>query len=58
MEGIYAQVISCINQTSALRILVDIPSGLFADFKSKGENCQRDFFHYFFSVTKAELSVS
>ncbi|MBS1682042.1 MAG: NAD(P)H-hydrate dehydratase [Bacteroidetes bacterium] len=36
-EGIYAQVISCINQTDALRIAIDIPSGLFADIKSEGE---------------------
>ena len=36
-QGIYAQVISCINQTDALRIAVDIPSGLFADAHSEGE---------------------
>jgi len=36
-QGIYAQVISCINQTKALRIAVDIPSGLFADTHSEGE---------------------
>ena len=35
-EGIYAQVISCINQTDAIRIAVDIPSGLFADAPSSG----------------------
>jgi NAD(P)H-hydrate epimerase len=36
-EGIYALVISSINQTKALRIAVDIPSGLFADTHSEGE---------------------
>ncbi len=36
-EGIYAQVISCINQTEAIRIAVDTPSGLFADSPSSGE---------------------
>jgi len=36
-EGIFAQVISCINQTDAIRIAVDIPSGLFADSNSSGE---------------------
>src|SRR6478736_7964094 len=35
-EGIFAQVISCINQTDAVRIAVDIPSGLFADAPSDG----------------------
>ncbi|MBI1770321.1 MAG: NAD(P)H-hydrate dehydratase [Bacteroidetes bacterium] len=41
-EGIYAQVISFINQTEALRIAVDIPSGLFADSYSEGEIVQAD----------------
>jgi len=36
-EGIFAQVISCINQTDAIRVAVDIPSGLFADAPSSGE---------------------
>src|SRR6185369_13815535 len=36
-EGIFAQVISCINQTDTIRIAVDIPSGLFADSPSSGE---------------------
>jgi hydroxyethylthiazole kinase-like uncharacterized protein yjeF len=35
-KGIYAQVISCMNQTDASRIAVDIPSGLFADTPSQG----------------------
>ncbi len=36
-RGIFAQVISCINQTDAIRIAIDIPSGLFADSPSDGE---------------------
>jgi len=36
-EGVFAQVISCINQTDAIRVAVDIPSGLFADSPSSGE---------------------
>jgi hydroxyethylthiazole kinase-like uncharacterized protein yjeF len=36
-EGIYAQAIRCINNTRALRIAVDIPSGLLADTPSSGE---------------------
>ena len=35
-EGIYAQVIRCINATQALRIAVDMPSGLLADEPSAG----------------------
>ena len=36
-EGIYAQAIRCINRTNAVRIAVDIPSGLMADKPSAGE---------------------
>ena len=36
-EGIYAQAIRCINNTQALRIAVDIPSGLLADKLSSGD---------------------
>jgi NAD(P)H-hydrate epimerase len=36
-EGIYAQVIKCINKTEAMRIAVDVPSGLIADKPSSGE---------------------
>lgn len=36
-EGIYAQAIRCINNTKALRVSVDIPSGLMADKPSSGE---------------------
>ncbi|GHM99466.1 bifunctional NAD(P)H-hydrate repair enzyme [Cytophagales bacterium WSM2-2] len=39
-QGIYAQVISCINQSDAMRIAVDIPSGLFADAPSQGDIVQ------------------
>jgi ADP-dependent NAD(P)H-hydrate dehydratase / NAD(P)H-hydrate epimerase len=35
-EGIYAQVISCINATHAIRVAVDMPSGLMADKPSSG----------------------
>lgn len=45
-QGIYAQVISCINQTDALKIAVDIPSGLFADAHSEE------------SIVKADHTVS
>ncbi|HEV8514898.1 MAG TPA: NAD(P)H-hydrate dehydratase [Cyclobacteriaceae bacterium] len=41
-DGIFAQVISCINQTDAIRIAVDIPSGLFADSPSSGEIVHAD----------------
>ncbi len=37
LEGIFAQVVSCINQFEGVRIAVDIPSGLFADSPSHGE---------------------
>lgn len=52
-EGIYAQVISCINQTQALRIAVDIPSGLFADAPSSGEIVQA---HHTISFQLPKLS--
>lgn len=42
-EGIYAEVIRCINETSALRISVDIPSGLSADGPSAGEIVKADY---------------
>ncbi len=41
-QGIYAEVISSINQSEALRIAVDIPSGLFADAHSEGEIVHAD----------------
>jgi NAD(P)H-hydrate epimerase len=35
-EGIYDQVIRCINASRAVKVAVDIPSGLFADVPSPG----------------------
>lgn len=35
-EGLYAQVINCINATDAVRVSVDMPSGLMADNVSTG----------------------
>lgn len=46
VEGIYEQAIQCINQTNAIRIAIDIPSGLMADAPSGGE------------VVKADITVS
>lgn len=43
VEGIYAQVIRCINKTEAIRVAVDIPSGLRADEQSSGEIVQAHF---------------
>jgi ADP-dependent NAD(P)H-hydrate dehydratase / NAD(P)H-hydrate epimerase len=40
VEGIYAQVIRCFNETNAFKIALDIPSGLMADQPSKGEIVQ------------------
>ncbi len=39
-DEIYAQAIRCINRTNAVRIAVDIPSGLMADKASTGEIIQ------------------
>jgi ADP-dependent NAD(P)H-hydrate dehydratase / NAD(P)H-hydrate epimerase len=36
-EGIYAQAIRCMNETNAVRIAIDVPSGLSADQPSAGE---------------------
>lgn len=36
-EGIYGQAIRAFNRTKAIRIAIDIPSGLFADRHSEGE---------------------
>lgn len=36
-DGIYAQAIRCMNETDAVRIAVDIPSGLLADNPSSGD---------------------
>ncbi len=37
VEGIYEEVIACLNSTKTVKISVDIPSGLFADKHSAGE---------------------
>jgi ADP-dependent NAD(P)H-hydrate dehydratase / NAD(P)H-hydrate epimerase len=42
-EGIYAHVIRCINQSKAIRIAIDIPSGLVIDSKSMGEIVRADY---------------
>lgn len=36
-DGIYKQAINCVNKSKAVRISVDIPSGLLADKPSEGE---------------------
>jgi hydroxyethylthiazole kinase-like uncharacterized protein yjeF len=43
LEGIYAQAVDCINQTDAIRVAVDIPSGLSADANSTGKIVNADF---------------
>lgn len=42
-EGIYAQAINCMNETNAIRVAVDIPSGLFADAHSSGTIVKADY---------------
>lgn len=42
-EGIYAQVIRCFNQPKAIRVAIDIPSGLMVDKPSVGEIVQADY---------------
>ncbi|MBL7842140.1 MAG: NAD(P)H-hydrate dehydratase [Cyclobacteriaceae bacterium] len=42
-EGIYEQVIGCINKTHAIKVAVDIPSGLMADQPSEGAIVKADF---------------
>lgn len=42
-EGLYAYVINAINQSSAVRIAVDIPSGLMADEHSSGTIVRADY---------------
>lgn len=42
VEGIYAQVIDRINEANAVRIAVDIPSGLMADHHSEGKIVKAD----------------
>jgi NAD(P)H-hydrate epimerase len=42
-EGIYANTIQRINKAEALRVAVDIPSGLMADKQSSGEIVKADY---------------
>jgi hydroxyethylthiazole kinase-like uncharacterized protein yjeF len=42
-EGLYTQVIRSINKSEALKIAVDVPSGLMADKPSAGEIVEADF---------------
>lgn len=42
-EGIYAQVINCMNATDAVRVAVDMPSGLQADKPSSGPIVKADY---------------
>ncbi len=42
VEGIYARVMDCINEARAVRIAVDIPSGLMADHHSTGKMVKAD----------------
>lgn len=42
-EGIYGEVISEINRASAIRVAIDIPSGLFADKHTKGLCVHADY---------------
>lgn len=43
VEGIFAQAIHFMNESDAIRIAVDIPSGLLADKVSKGEIFKADY---------------
>lgn len=43
VEGIYAQAIRCINQTQAMKVAVDIPSGLMADRHTEGDTVRADY---------------
>jgi ADP-dependent NAD(P)H-hydrate dehydratase / NAD(P)H-hydrate epimerase len=43
VEGIYEQVINCINNTKATRISIDMPSGLMADKPSSGSIVKADY---------------
>lgn len=42
VEGIYEEVIDCLNSSKAIKIAVDIPSGMFADKHSEGEIFRAD----------------
>ncbi|HEX6890341.1 MAG TPA: NAD(P)H-hydrate dehydratase, partial [Chryseolinea sp.] len=43
VSGIYARVIECVNKADAIRVAVDIPSGLMADSPSVGPVVRADF---------------
>jgi hydroxyethylthiazole kinase-like uncharacterized protein yjeF len=43
LEGIYAQVVNCINQANVTRIAIDIPSGLMAGKHLEGEAVKADY---------------
>jgi hydroxyethylthiazole kinase-like uncharacterized protein yjeF len=43
VEGIYSQVIDCVNQTNATRVAVDLPSGLLSNANSSGSIVNADY---------------
>jgi ADP-dependent NAD(P)H-hydrate dehydratase / NAD(P)H-hydrate epimerase len=43
LDGIYAQVVNCINQTDAVRLAVDIPSGLLTNMHLEGVAVRADY---------------
>ena len=43
VEGIYEQAINCVNKSNAIKIAVDVPSGLFADQPSSGKVVKADY---------------
>jgi NAD(P)H-hydrate epimerase len=43
LEGIYSQVVNCINQADVNRIAIDIPSGLMANKHREGEAVKADY---------------
>lgn len=43
VEGIYEQAINCINQSNAVKIAVDLPSGLMSDKTSTGKIVKADY---------------
>jgi ADP-dependent NAD(P)H-hydrate dehydratase / NAD(P)H-hydrate epimerase len=42
-EGVYAQVIDCVNQSPAVKVAVDVPSGLRTDEPSSGMIVRADY---------------
>ncbi len=43
IEGIYEQAVNCINQSKAVKIAVDVPSGLMIDQVSTGKIVEADY---------------